>query len=210
MTHRSRFTFAVVAILICGFVVGRPASSGPKVPKGYTYRPPNSPVRDRQQVGLVIKAQSPLVTVVNILQVDGEKIYFRLGQIGDNAPANLDYLERPAGSHTLVVTVTDRARTGPGMSFMISKPFQVTAEIEAGKEYVLWGDVYPKGWQAGVSAYDEYAVSDYAGRLAQPGAPGPSPDKWRARCEKARADIRKQIDEYWVVRDQVKVVPLAR
>jgi hypothetical protein len=186
------------------------ADCGPKTPRGLVYRVRGSTLPERAQTALVIKTHEPLWSTVYVHEVDGNKF-------GGNARAEVTggsgvtFLELAPGKHTLVVSADNRGQAVSGGFYSVSKAFPIEFDVQAGREYVLWAEVYEKGWKGDVTPFDEYCLTDYVGQMAEKsGGVGPSPAKWRSRCEAARRRIRKNLDEFWLARDRVAEAEVSR
>jgi ribosomal protein RSM22 (predicted rRNA methylase) len=158
------------------------------------YRSSGSLLKSREDTALVVKTNVPLETLLRIIRVDND-LLFKISGLNDFS--NLEktvFYELSPGRHVIVLTIA--RRVGVSNSFLVTKQINVNVNVEAGKEYVLWGDVWEGGSKVGLSRIDDFCTDDYC----------KSQIKDQSRLENARKKIKSQARGYWKSRDIIETV----
>ncbi|HBA83680.1 MAG TPA: hypothetical protein DCZ95_06250 [Verrucomicrobia bacterium] len=152
---------------------------------------------------MIVKTGVPLSTIVRVFRIDHDEFP---GMAGGNDYRSymdlqrIEFFELSPGKHTMLVTIDGSPRTTSGNPwYSVTKQIEFAVQVEAGKQYVLWGDVWKDGSKVGLSAIDDFCVNDYCkSQISSP-----------SRLDSARKWATARIAEYWMSRDQVTSAPLA-
>jgi hypothetical protein len=187
----------VIATCTCLFVMTGCAT----VRDSLAYRPTHA-MKNPSEMALVVKTQMPLGTLVRVFRIDEDTFPGTAGGKdfqGYNDLQRIEFFELAPGKHTMVVTIDGSLRTTAGNpSYFITKQIDFTIDVEAGKQYVLWGDVWKDGSKIGLSAVDDFCIHDYCKTQITS----------QSRLDNARESVKTRIAEYWLSRDQVASAPL--
>lgn len=189
----------LIVLCACMFVIGGCAAS---VRDSLAYRPGVSVQKNPSEIALIVKTNVPLATLVRVFRIDNDEF---LGTAGGRDYQNylnlqrIEFFELTPGKHTLVVTIDGSLRTTTGNPmYYITKQMNLTVHVEAGKQYVLWGDVWKDGSKVGLSAVDDFCINDYCTTQISS----------RSRLDNAHECVKSRIAEYWLSRDQLAAAPL--
>jgi hypothetical protein len=159
---------------------------------GDKYRPCGTAAQERTAIGLVVRTAAA-GAFVKVVQVDGEALG---GMLDGGYPSTTDYFELPAGHHTLNLIL--HQNTG-GPYYRLSG-IKISAELEAGHEYVLWGTIEGLGKQgqakAGISRIEDFGVDDWLERVQLTTDPKVH-DRRREGLDKERTRLQTQLTEFW-------------